>query len=98
MGCGRRFAPTAPTGSGRACGGALRSQAGASRKQPDITVTWKRLDQQAASIVVSPGTNAFTAEDGDFIIAGIDPDEAGCWQVTATYKGTTLSYVYARTP
>lgn len=31
------------------------------------------------------------------MIAGIDPNEAGCWEVEATYKGATLSYVYEKT-
>ena len=42
----------------------------------------------------SPGTNAYTPEDRWFMIAGIDPNTPGCWRVTATYKGATLSYVY----
>lgn len=25
---------------------------------------------------------------------GIDPEEPGCWEVTATYRGASLSYVY----
>ncbi len=28
------------------------------------------------------------------MINGIDPDEPECWEVTATYKGATLGYVY----
>lgn len=28
------------------------------------------------------------------MIAGLDPNEPGCWQVTSTYKGATLTYVY----
>jgi hypothetical protein len=44
----------------------------------------------------SVGTNAFTVEDGWFIIGGIDPDVGGCWRVTATYKGASMSYVYER--
>jgi hypothetical protein len=41
-------------------------------------------------------TNAFTPEDGSFMIVGFDPNSPGCWEVTASYKGTTLSYVYER--
>lgn len=29
------------------------------------------------------------------MIAGIDPEENGCWEITASYKGATLSYVAA---
>lgn len=28
------------------------------------------------------------------MVNGIDPQEPGCWEVTATYRGATLSYVY----
>jgi hypothetical protein len=62
---------------------------------PQIDVTWRQLDGEG--IVLSnkgEATNASTAEDGLFMIAGIDPDEPGCWEVTASYKGATLSYVY----
>jgi hypothetical protein len=61
---------------------------------PDIDVTWQRLDADAAPISADHGTNGYTLEDGWFMIAGIDPDESGCWRVTATYKGAELSYVY----
>jgi hypothetical protein len=69
---------------------------GDQEEQPPITVTWTRLDDPTVTHTHSPGTNAFTGADGWFIIAGIDPDEAGCWQVEATYKGATLTYVYER--
>lgn len=48
------------------------------------------------AIVEDRGTNAHTTADGWFMIAGIDPDIPGCWQVTATYRGAELSYVYYR--
>jgi hypothetical protein len=57
-------------------------------------VTWNRLDIETDPLVADVGTNAFTAGDGDFMIAGIDPDEPGCWEVTASYKGATVRYVY----
>lgn len=69
---------------------------GAVEERPDISMTWHRLDLPEPPIVEEgPGTNAFTTEDGWFMIAGIDPDVRGCWEVTATYKGATLKYVYA---
>jgi hypothetical protein len=42
-------------------------------------------------------TNAYTPKEGWFIIAGGDPPEPGCWQVEATYKGASLTYVYQTT-
>jgi hypothetical protein len=63
---------------------------------PDIAVTWERLDLDRPAITEDRGTNAHTPEDGWFMIAGIDPDEPGCWRVTATYRDAELSYVYFR--
>lgn len=66
---------------------------------PPITVSHYRLDEAATSPQVeTPGTNAYTVEDGWFMMAGIDPQTPGCWQVTAEYKGATLSYVYEIPP
>jgi len=60
-----------------------------------ILVEWTRLDTDAPDITNdSMGTNAYTVEDGSFIIGGIDPNVGGCWRVTATYKGASMSYVY----
>ena len=65
---------------------------------PEIAVTWRRIDVLDGETIVSdhPGTNAFTPEDGLLMIAGIDPRINGCWEVTATYKGASLSYVYEK--
>lgn len=67
---------------------------------PEIGVTWRRLDDEAVPPVVddAPGTNAFTPGTGWFMIAGIDPARLGCWEVTASYKGAELSYVYEILP
>jgi len=68
---------------------------GAEEEQPRVDVTWTRVDVLGEPISnEGMATNAYTPEDGDFMIAGIDPDEPGCWEVTATYKGATLAYVY----
>ncbi|MGF1617953.1 MAG: hypothetical protein ACFCU2_09150 [Acidimicrobiia bacterium] len=67
-------------------------------EQPDVSVTWTRLDTKEPVVIDNGGdaTNAFIPEQGWFIIAGIDPPEAGCWEVEATYKGATLSYTYEK--
>ena len=71
---------------------------GVVEEQPDVSVTWTRLDTDEPVVIDNGGeaTNAFIPEEGWFIIAGIDPGEAGCWEVEATYKGATLSYVYQK--
>lgn len=70
---------------------------GVAEPTPHISVTCRRLDRAVRPIIQgSPGTNAHTREDGWFMIGGIDPDSEGCWQVTAEYRGATLSYIYER--
>jgi len=71
---------------------------GSVEERPDVTVTWTRLDTDQPVVIDNGGkaTNAFTVAEGWFMIAGIDPDEAGCWEVEASYKGATLAYVYER--
>lgn len=67
--------------------------------KPPISVIWRRLDTDAPHIVApGPGTNAFTPKERWWMIAGIDPDSLGCWEVTGTYKGASLKYVYLREP
>ena len=68
---------------------------GHDEETPRIAVTWTRLDADDTPVVEGvPGTNAQTDEDGWFMIAGTDPDEPGCWRVTARYRGAVLSYIY----
>ena len=66
---------------------------------PEIEVVWHRLDTETEDITNDGlGTNGSTAEDGLFIIAGLDPNRSGCWKVTATYGDASLSYVYEKLP
>ncbi|MGH3951108.1 MAG: hypothetical protein ACRDSE_18665 [Pseudonocardiaceae bacterium] len=61
-------------------------------------MTWTRLDTDQFVVIDNGGkaTNAYTPEEGWFMIAGIDPDQPGCWEVEATYKGASLR-VYEKT-
>lgn len=70
-------------------------QGGLVEPAPDISVVYDRLDRASPLVTGGgPGTNAHTVHDGWFMIAGIDPTISGCWRVTASYRGATLSYVY----
>ena len=67
---------------------------GDAEPMPEFKVTHQRPDEEGVPpIVESPGTNAYPVKDGWFMIAGIDPQTAGCWRVTAEYRGASLSYV-----
>lgn len=65
-------------------------------QKPQVSATYTQLDAAEPTVRHSdgPGTNAHTDEEGWFMIAGLDPEEPGCWQVEATYKGAGLTYVY----
>lgn len=67
---------------------------GAREESPKIHVAWTRLDDVEVIDNGGTGTNAYTDDEGWFMIGGIDPETPGCWMVTATYKGASLSYVY----
>ncbi len=68
---------------------------GEAEPMPELSVLYERLNSHAAPVAFpAPGTNAFTVEDGAFMINGIDPVTPGCWRVTAEYRDATLSYTY----
>jgi hypothetical protein len=74
---------------------------GAEEEQPEVSVTWRRLDDPSAPVVRAepPGTNAYTPGTGWFMIASkLDPVGIGCWEVTGSYKGHELTYVYEVRP
>ncbi len=74
----------------------IHFEGGAPEDRPEVEVRYERLDDPDLDPFVSeaPGTNAHTAADGWFMIDGLQPNEPGCWQVTASYRGEELSYTY----
>ena len=74
---------------------------GGEEAQPEVSVIWRRLDDPSSPPLRAepPGTNAFTPGTGWFMIAsGADPITIGCWEVTGSYKGHELSYVFEVKP
>jgi len=68
---------------------------GAAENEPPIQTTYRLLNtNRDLTFRSEEGTNAYTEADGWFMIANIDPNYSGCWEVTATYKGASLTYVY----
>jgi hypothetical protein len=59
--------------------------------EPAITVVGRRLDGHA-SFTYGPGTNA-SADFGTAMLVGIDIPSYGCWELTASYRLATLTYV-----
>lgn len=61
---------------------------------PDITVTLEPWDDESAAPVVSDDTTTGGHPDiGIFAIVGVQVPTVGCWEVTASYSDSTLSYV-----
>ena len=60
--------------------------------EPEIRVTGRQLDGPGRFDAPGPGTNA-QAGFGIAMLTGIDIPSTGCWQITGTYRGTSLSYV-----
>lgn len=61
-------------------------------QQPAISVTGRQLDGFGRFASPAPGTNA-GADFGSAMLIGVGVPSTGCWEITATYKRATLSYV-----
>jgi hypothetical protein len=60
--------------------------------QPAIRVIGRQLDGPGRFSSPGPGTNA-QADFGSAMLTGIDILGPGCWQITATYRQASLSYI-----
>ena len=68
---------------------------GGEEPNPPILVTHSLLNAgRDVTLFSDAPTNAYSDRDGWFMLATIDPNSGGCWQVTAIYKGASLTYVY----
>ena len=62
--------------------------------QPDLNVTGRRLDGPESFVHAVPATNAHHVDFGGWtILTGIDVPTPGCWELTGTYRGQTVSFV-----
>jgi hypothetical protein len=60
--------------------------------QPAISVTGRQLDGAGHFASPAPGTNA-GADFGSAMLTGVSIPTIGCWQITATYRQASLSYI-----
>jgi len=63
---------------------------------PPLKISGKRLDGQASPLRVE-GPNAAGLKNPS-MVAALEVPSIGCWEITADYKGDTLSYVVWVTP
>lgn len=61
--------------------------------QPALTIDGMRLDAAGSFTVPPPATNAGEPSIGEAMLQGVEVPDAGCWQITGTYRGTSLSFV-----
>ncbi len=61
--------------------------------EPDLTVTGRRLDVAAPTLVVSDATNGYHPDVGSFMLVGIDLPTLGCWEITGQVEDQALSFV-----
>jgi len=63
--------------------------------QPNLAVTGRRLDGPGSPVVDSPATHALNGTDiGVAMLVGVSIPTPGCWEITGTYAGTTLRFVF----
>ncbi len=60
---------------------------------PELTVTARRLDAAAPEFATSEATNASHASFGTAMLVGVELPTPGCWEITGTYKGESVSLV-----
>jgi hypothetical protein len=64
---------------------------------PKLFASAKRLDREAPLVLADSATNAFLGESSA-MLTGIDIPTAGCWEVTAQYRGDVFSFVVSVQP
>jgi len=72
--------------------------------EPQLVVTGKRLDGDAPSIAVTHAHAVFVKGDRPAgtmppgMMVGLDIPTSGCWELTAHYRGQTLTFVVSVEP
>ena len=71
--------------------------------EPKLIITGKRLDGNAPSIALAHANAVFVPGDRPDLMppgmmTGLDVPTAGCWELTAHYRGHTLTFVVSVEP
>lgn len=67
---------------------------GRTEQKPQLTVTSRRVDAPAATVVSSDATNGYRAEDvKDFMLLSVELPSPGCWEMTGHYRNQQLSFI-----
>ena len=68
------------------------------KDKPELTVVAKRLDREAPIVVAYQANAVFVTTDKPAMMTGIDIPSSGCWEITAQYRGDSLSFVVSVQP
>jgi VWFA-related protein len=72
---------------------------GRSEQWPHLTVTGRRLDGSAGALVAEEATNAHHRDFGGWaMLTAVEVPSHGCWELTATYGTSSLTFVVAVVP
>jgi len=72
---------------------------GRTEQKPELTVMGRRLNGEGSFTRLPPATNASNAGFGGWtILTGIDVPTTGCWELTGSYRGNTLTFVVSIAP
>jgi len=67
--------------------------------QPELIVIAKRLDRAAPPVAAGGAVPVFvTTERAAMMVTGFDIPSAGCWKITAQYRGNELSFIVSVQP
>lgn len=61
--------------------------------EPALSLTAERLDKLAPVLQSSEATNAYAADIGSAMLAGVALPSLGCWKITGKYGNEELSFV-----
>jgi hypothetical protein len=70
---------------------------GRTEPQPDIVVVLKRLDTTMPLVSARGGTNAYFDSSWAMLTGVLFPTE-GCWEITSSHAGHTLTFVLSIQP
>jgi hypothetical protein len=61
--------------------------------EPALEVMGRRLDAESPPLKTYGATNASAGDIGDAMLTGVDFPTLGCWEITAHYKKSGLTFV-----
>jgi ribosomal protein L32E len=66
--------------------------------QLELVVVARRLDSEAPLVAAGHASAVFITGNTPAVMTAINIPVVGCWEIAASYKGNTLSYVVSVEP